>query len=333
MSTRGYSNAIGHIFRCPSCGAVLKGWPPSSICGACGRKIPRKGGVLIFTDEPDLKLEGEGSYIGYDQVADSYAQHLYPEELDRQIWAGYGKAIAKLVGPGRVVLDLGCGPGKCALEIAKRGCRVIAGDISLNMLTILSSTLDQAPENSLVLCRLNAYDLPFLDGSLDAVVARYLLLAVGNPERVVMEVKRVLKPGGMLITEGPTERSPTDDIVSEVEMKARRYYDEALRRRGVDELKAPGWTERQMRENLPKFFRSFKLVESDDLVFRFTETPGWFLRRLGSRYSLFQVGLDQGLHEEAMDEVRRRLEEEYGKGFEEMGQEYREVHRLGVYMS
>jgi len=217
------------------------------------------------------------------------------------------------------------------VEIAKRGHRVLAGDISLKMLKILSGKLEQAPERSIIPCRLNAYSLPLLDRSVDAAMAMQLLPFVGDPPLVLGEIKRVLKPGGMFITHGPGEtQSPKDDVVGEINGKLRRYCDEALKRRGVNMLKPPGWTNRQIWENLPKLFRTYSLVERDDLVFRFAETPRWFLQRLGSRYTLFQMGFDQGIHNEVMREVRERVAAEYGRDFEELEQEYCETHPLSV---
>ena len=168
--------------------------------------------------------------------------------------------------------------------------------------------------------------------SVDAVVALLLLGFVGDAPQVVSEIRRVLKPAGIFIAEGPIDRSPTDDIVSEINGKIRRHYSEVLKEKGANELKLLGrWTHRQMWENLPKLFRNHRFVESEDLIFRFTETPRLFLQRLNRRYTMFQVGLDQEVHDETMKEVRNRLISEYGKDFENLEREYCETRRLSVY--
>lgn len=323
---------LSDIFCCPICKTCLEGWPPSLKCPSCGHTIQKTDeGILVFTDDPNLKLDGERQHIGYDTIANSYAQCLYPPELDKQMNVGYGKAIAELVGPGRIVLDIGCGPGKYDVEVAKRGCRLIAGDISLNMLKILSPNLRNTPAGSIIPCRLNAYSLPLLDQSVDAVMAMSFLCFVGDPPQVIGEIKRVLKPGGTFITNGRSDISPSDDIVSEIS-KARQYYSELLKEKGGKELKILGWswTCRQIWENLPKFFRECQVVESDDLIFRYTSTPGWFLKRLGSRYTAFQIEVDQVIHEEVMREIRDRLISEYGRNFEDIEQEYCRTDRLIV---
>jgi hypothetical protein len=119
--------------------------------------------------------------------------------------------------------------------------------------------------------------------------------------------------------------------VGEINAKMRRYYSEVLKKKGVKGLKPPGWSSRKIREYLPKFFCNRSVVENKDLVFRFSKTPGWFLQRLASRYTLFQMGFDQEIHDEVMREVYHRVVSEYGEGFEGIEQEYGETHRLEVY--
>ena len=300
-------------------------------CSTCGHTIQRTGeGILLFTDDPNLSLDGDRQHIGYDTIANSYAQYLNPEEVDKHISIGYGKTIAKLVGTRRILLDAGCGPGKYDVEIARRGCRVIAGDISLNMLKLLSSRLQNTPVQSVIPCRFNAYSLPLLNQSIDAVMATSLLHFVGEPPQVIGEIRRVLRPGGIFITNGPSDKSPSDDIVSEITHKSRQYYSELLKKKGGKELKVFGWswTSRQIRENLPKFFQECKVIESSDLIFRYTSTPKWFLGRLGSRFTAFQIEVDQVIHEQVMTEIRDRLTSEYGESFEEIEQKYCQADRL-----
>ena len=323
---------MAEVFCCPACRGGLTGWPPSRNCLSCGKVVPVTEGVFVFTDDPDLNLKGERPYVGYDFIAGSYAEYQYAPDLEKKIHVGYGKAMAELLEAGKLILDVGAGPGKSDIEIAKNGYRVIAGDISFNMLRILSARLDKRQAEWVIPCRLNAYELPLTNRSVDAVMAIQFLHFVGDPASVVGEIKRVLRPGGLFIVNGSVETSPKDDLVSEIRGKARAYYGQVLMRIGARELRlSGGWPTREIRGNLSSSFRNFRNVRSEHLTFRYVKNAGWFLARLGSRYTAFQLGFDQKAHGEAMQEVRQRLTLEYGEGFEEIEQEYCSVHQLNIY--
>jgi SAM-dependent methyltransferase len=97
------------------------------------------------------------------------------------------------VDRGAYVLDVASGPGYVAAAAAERGASVIGVDIAEGMISLarrLHPKLD---------FRLgNAEALPFPDGSFDAVVANFVLLHVGRPERATAEFARVLDADGRL---------------------------------------------------------------------------------------------------------------------------------------
>jgi SAM-dependent methyltransferase len=95
------------------------------------------------------------------------------------------------VGEGAHVLDVATGPGYVAAGAAERGASVIGVDIAEAMLGLarrLHPQLEFRPGD--------AEALPLADASFDAVVANFVLLHVGRPERVAAEFARVLRPGG-----------------------------------------------------------------------------------------------------------------------------------------
>ena len=53
-------------------------------------------------------------------------------------------------------------------------------------------------QRRLELLQKSAYELPFEDGSLDVVYMVAALMEIPDPQRCLREVKRVLKPGGVL---------------------------------------------------------------------------------------------------------------------------------------
>lgn len=89
------------------------------------------------------------------------------------------------------VLDVATGPGYVAAKAAERGADVVGLDFSE---TMLAHARTNVPGVEFV--HGDATALTFEDASFDAVVAAFLLLHLGTPERAVAEAARVLRPGG-----------------------------------------------------------------------------------------------------------------------------------------
>ena len=145
-----------------------------------------------------------------------------PAYIGRLLDSGYRRRIqppAQLIErsgikKGMQVLDLGCGSGAftpfIARVVGEKG-KVYALDIQADMLKQLEKKLSK-PENkdikNIKLIEGNAYELPFEDGSLDLVNMVTVLQEIPDRSRALQEVKRVLKPGGILAV---TELFPDPD--------------------------------------------------------------------------------------------------------------------------
>ncbi len=102
--------------------------------------------------------------------------------------------------PGALVLDVCTGPGGVALSIAeKAGARVLGLDLSGPMLAQAQRRIDAAGRTANIsLVKARAEDLPFASGSFDGVVFTFLLRYVEDPQQTLIELARVLRPGGAL---------------------------------------------------------------------------------------------------------------------------------------
>jgi len=143
-------------------------------------------------------------------VASSLYMHRLKQTM-RDAWmAGDFGKIAKVnvreaedfvsrldVPPGAQVLDLACGTGNLAIPLARRGASVIGVDIAPNL---LEQARERAAAEGLDICfeEGDAEQLPYPDATFDAVVTMFGAMFAPQPERVVAECARVLKPGGLL---------------------------------------------------------------------------------------------------------------------------------------
>jgi len=120
---------------------------------------------------------------------------LRAEARHRNPWIADQLARAFGARPVRV-LDLGCGGGFLANDLAARGHEVTGLDTTAENLTVARAR-DGTGRVSYV--RGDALALPFADGSFDVVCAMDLLEHVEQPASLIGEAARVLAPGGMLV--------------------------------------------------------------------------------------------------------------------------------------
>ncbi|WP_193318537.1 class I SAM-dependent methyltransferase [Nonomuraea phyllanthi] len=107
------------------------------------------------------------------------------------------------VGPGVRVLDLGCGGGRHAFEVLRRGADVIAFDMDqseLDGVAGMFAAMDKAgevpPGASGQIVQGTALDMPFEDGAFDRVIAAEVLEHIPDDMAAMREIFRVLRPGG-----------------------------------------------------------------------------------------------------------------------------------------
>src|SRR5262252_9277972 len=103
--------------------------------------------------------------------------------------------------PGERVLDVGCGTGIVAREVAARlGATgaVTAIDLSANMLAVASAAA--AREGLTIEWREgNAEQLPFCDGAFDLVLCQFALMFVADKPVALSEIRRVVTGSGRVL--------------------------------------------------------------------------------------------------------------------------------------
>lgn len=130
-----------------------------------------------------------------------YRRTLLGLEL-RRIQRG---ALERLrVVPGQRVLDLGCGPGDGMARLNALGAVAVGLDYSHGML----ESARKHPLNTGLLTRADAGRLPFRDAAFDKVVCTNSFHHYPEHVRALGEMRRVLKPGGLLVLVDPRKDHP-----------------------------------------------------------------------------------------------------------------------------
>jgi SAM-dependent methyltransferase len=126
-------------------------------------------------------------------LGDRYEEHHreYRDEGDFVFVPERIPLLVAAVGRGKRVLDLGCRSGALTRHFLE-GNSVVGLDVDAN-------ALEKAAALGIEPVQANVEEpLPFDDGSFDAVVAGELLEHLQFPDALVAEIRRVLRPGGVL---------------------------------------------------------------------------------------------------------------------------------------
>jgi SAM-dependent methyltransferase len=112
--------------------------------------------------------------------------------------------------PGERVLDMGCGAGRHAFEMFRRGADVVAfdqdGDELAGVLELFGAMREegQVPAGAEAdIKQGDALSLPFADGEFDRIVAAEVLEHIPDDTTAIAELARVLRPGGTLAVTVP----------------------------------------------------------------------------------------------------------------------------------
>jgi len=139
--------------------------------------------------------------LEYDQIKRAYAilSPIYDVVFDWVFRAGRVAAIKLLeIKPGDRILEVGVGTG-LNLPLYPRQCRVTGIDISEQMLVKAKERAHSEGMHNVSLEIMDASNLAFPDGSFDHVLATYVISAVPDPVKTLIEMRRVCKPSGHLV--------------------------------------------------------------------------------------------------------------------------------------
>lgn len=152
-------------------------------------------------NETDKSVATDGASIRrmFGEVAPRYdlLNHLLSASLDR-LWRRRAARTLEAVAAGPV-LDLCSGTGDQAIALARRRDRVVAADFCLPMLALAQHKYAAMNGDAPRGLAADALELPFADASFSAVTVSFGLRNVADLDRSLLELGRVLAPGGRLV--------------------------------------------------------------------------------------------------------------------------------------
>ncbi len=115
-------------------------------------------------------------------------------DVEREIWKAAG------LKPGMNVLDVACGPGFTACELAKTVEHGTVTGVDLNEELIFVAHQAKVSEkvDNVSFRTGNLYDLHIPENSFDFIYARFVFQHLEKPQLALQNIRRVLKPGGIL---------------------------------------------------------------------------------------------------------------------------------------
>lgn len=148
-------------------------------------------------------VEGEGRAEGVQSLFSSIAPR-YDLINDVQsfgahrLWKRRLAALSEL-RPQESALDICCGTGDVAFELARRGGQVVGVDFCEEMLEVARTRSGSQAAHAVSFETGDALNLPFADATFDVVTMAYGLRNLADLKRGLSEMRRVARPGGRLL--------------------------------------------------------------------------------------------------------------------------------------
>ena len=142
-----------------------------------------------------IELRRKESTKFFDEIAGRYGSLTHPGGG----WQALAAALAAGFS-GQTVADIGCGEGDLTMLLARFVKRVVAVDISAQMLRVVQERSAEAGVARRVTVEKGDLEkLPLDTGSIDSAFVSQVLHHAARPGKGLTEAARILKPGGRLI--------------------------------------------------------------------------------------------------------------------------------------
>jgi ubiquinone/menaquinone biosynthesis C-methylase UbiE len=174
--------------------------------------------MLVRRLEPEVMDTSEDA-DDYDSMDHSTVNRIFVDDLlSFARGQGWGARLADRERP-LSILDVGTGTALIPIELCHRevSCRVMAIDLAAEMLKLAELNIARAGFTGIIEpTRLDAKQLPFADGSFEAVISNSIVHHIPEPREVFAEMVRVLRADGVLFVRDllrPSSLAEVDHLV------------------------------------------------------------------------------------------------------------------------
>jgi ubiquinone/menaquinone biosynthesis C-methylase UbiE len=148
------------------------------------------------------------------------------------------KIVGEYIRPGDTVIDVGCGPGYFAIDMAKMvgdTGRVIAADLQEHMLVKVKKKAARHGVADRIQFHQCEADKVGLTAAADFILAYYMIHETPDPERFLAELSGMLKAGGKLLAVEPkmhVSKKSFETMLAEAEAVGLKVLDTPKRKGG-----------------------------------------------------------------------------------------------------
>jgi ubiquinone/menaquinone biosynthesis C-methylase UbiE len=192
--------------------------------------------------------------------SDGYLSDASAARYDHQVEVLFGGAAAAMRRralvplksafadrPAGRLLDIGCGTGRFLREVKGNYPRLHVTGLDLSPPYLAAAEQELAQWSRVRLVQGAAEAMPFADAEFDAVTAVYLFHELPPPVRraAIGEIRRVLKPGGLLVVVDSLQPGDVPDYDAMLDFFPAAFHEpyyESYLREDFDRLTQPGFT-------------------------------------------------------------------------------------------
>lgn len=205
------------LFSCPHCREGLHWSFPNTVpslpdqgraaCSGCQRSYPLRDGILDFLsgstqNEVITPFQRLMQFPPLTAIYEKYWRPLGFFVASSSSFRQFSAGLIQRLEPQKTssILDLACGPGLFACPLAAQASGWVIGfDLSLPMLRRAYKKAFRSGLRNILFVRGSAFNLPFPNNTLDAVLCSGALHLFNQPEAALAEIARTLSRSGRFV--------------------------------------------------------------------------------------------------------------------------------------